>query len=95
MIDLHSHLLPAWTMAPARRRRAVGVLEPMAAKGVTDVCLTPHLQASQAERGPAGRTTSLPGSCSAGRPAPIRLHRGVELMLDRPLPTGGARRPGG
>jgi protein-tyrosine phosphatase len=57
----------------------------MALEGVTDVCLTPHLQARWAEAGPPeGHQRSLEALRLAAPPRP-RLHRGAEVMLDRPL----------
>lgn len=85
MIDLHSHLLPAVDDGSRSVAQSVGVLEQMAAKGVTDICLTPHLQASQADAGPPAAWEPAWQALLAEHATPIRLHRGVELMLDRPL----------
>jgi protein-tyrosine phosphatase len=90
VIDLHSHLLPAVDDGSRSVAQSVGVLEQMAARGVTDICLTPHLQASRAEAGPPPAWDTAWQALSAGHTAPIRLHRGVELMLDRPLPPPAA-----
>jgi protein-tyrosine phosphatase len=90
VIDLHSHLLPAVDDGVRTLERAVQVLEQMAGRGVTDVCLTPHLEASRAEQGiPASHDDAYVRLVGAA-PAQVRLHRGVELMLDRPFPPAAA-----
>ena len=90
MIDLHSHLLPAVDDGVRTVERAVQVLGQMAGRGVTEVCLTPHLEASRAEQGiPASHDDAYARLVGAA-PAQVRLHRGVELMLDRPFPPAAA-----
>ena len=51
MIDLHSHLLPGVDDGARTPEQAVAVLGRMAAAGVSDLCLTPHLLASALARG--------------------------------------------
>ena len=85
MIDLHSHLLPAVDDGSRSVSQSVAVLEQMAARGVTDICLTPHLTASRAEAGPPATWEPAWAALTADLAVPIRLHRGVEMMLDRPL----------
>lgn len=85
MIDLHSHLLPAVDDGSRSVAQSVAVLTQMAAHGVTDVCLTPHLQASTASAGPPAAWEPAWRGLTTDLTIPIRLHRGVELMLDRPL----------
>lgn len=85
MIDLHSHLLPGVDDGSRSVDQSLKVLGEMGRLGVTDVCLTPHLQASRAESGPPlSHERSFEG-LRARAPANPRLHRGAEVMLDRPL----------
>ena len=51
MIDLHSHLLPGVDDGSRTVEQSVEVLTRMGAAGITAVCLTPHLEASRAEKG--------------------------------------------
>src|SRR4051794_33130172 len=65
----------------------------MAQSGVTDLCLTPHLTASQAEGGvPAAHDVAYE-ALRAAAPASPQLHRGAEVMLDRPLGERAAGNP--
>ena len=57
----------------------------MASRGVTDVCLTPHMQARVSEAGPPESHHRAFGALVAQAPAHPRLHRGAEVMLDRPI----------
>ncbi len=94
MIDLHCHLLPAVDDGARTVERAVAVLETMAGRGVTAICLTPHLTATEAEVGvPPGHDEAFARLIAAAPPAP-RLHRGAEVMLDRPLGRAAATNPG-
>ena len=85
MIDLHSHLLPAVDDGSRSVEQSLQVLADMAAQGITDVCLTPHLQASRAEAGPPPAHERAYEALLAKSPATPRLHRGAEVMLDRPI----------
>jgi protein-tyrosine phosphatase len=85
MIDLHCHLLPAVDDGSRSVDQSVKVLEIMAQQGVTDVCLTPHLPAGRAESGPPAAHDRAFAVLQARAPASPRLHRGVEMMLDRPI----------
>ncbi len=85
MIDLHSHLLPAVDDGSRTIDQSLKVLDLMASQGVTDVCLTPHLQAGRAASGrPAAHERAFEGLRERALGSP-RLHRGAEVMLDRPL----------
>ena len=85
MIDLHSHLLPAVDDGSRSVEQSVKVLREMALRGVTDVCLTPHLQARWSEAGPtAAHQRSFEALLAQAPPRP-RLHPGAEVMLDRPI----------
>jgi protein-tyrosine phosphatase len=65
--------------------QSVKVLFEMARQGVTDVCLTPHLQAGRAEAGPPAAHNRAFEALRAQAPQMPRLHRGAEVMLDRPV----------
>jgi protein-tyrosine phosphatase len=85
VIDLHSHLLPAVDDGSRSVEQSVKVLNEMARQGITDVCLTPHLNAGRAEAGPPLAHTRAFEALQAQAPAMPRLHRGAEVMLDRPI----------
>lgn len=85
MIDLHSHLLPGVDDGSRSVEQSVAVLERLAGVGVTDVCLTPHLTVSAAVRGIPPAHDQAFAELKAAAPAQPALHRGVELMLDRPV----------
>jgi protein-tyrosine phosphatase len=85
VIDLHSHLLPAVDDGSRSVAQSVKVLEEMARQGITDVCLTPHLPAGRAESGPPAAHQRAFEALRPQAPAAPRLHRGAEVMLDRPL----------
>ncbi len=85
MIDLHSHLLPAVDDGSRSVEQSVKVLFEMARQGVTDVCLTPHLLSGRAEAGPPLTHSSAFEALQAQAPQMPRLHRGAEIMMDRPI----------
>lgn len=85
MIDLHSHLLPAVDDGSRSVEQSVQVLFEMARRGVTDVCLTPHLNSRRAEAGPPSAHNKAFEALRAQAPQMPRLHRGAEIMMDRPL----------
>lgn len=85
MIDLHSHLLPAVDDGSRSVEQSVKVLTEMARQGVTDVCLTPHILSGRAEAGPPAAHLRAFEALRAQAPAVPRLHRGAEVMLDRPV----------
>ncbi|HEU4698124.1 MAG TPA: CpsB/CapC family capsule biosynthesis tyrosine phosphatase [Gemmatimonadales bacterium] len=91
MIDLHSHLLPGVDDGSRSVEQSVGVLRTMARQGVTAVCLTPHVVASRAAQGvpPAHDRAFL--DLTAQAPPEVRLVRGAEVMLDRPLYAADAQ----
>jgi protein-tyrosine phosphatase len=89
VIDLHSHLLPGVDDGSRTVEQSVGVLRRMAERGITDVCLTPHLRAQEAANAPPERHDAAFAALRAEAPEMPRLHRGAEVMLDRPLPLGG------
>jgi protein-tyrosine phosphatase len=89
VIDLHSHLLPGVDDGSRTVEQSVGVLRRMAGLGITDVCLTPHLRAQESANAPPDRHDTAFAALRAEAPDLPRLHRGAEVMLDRPLPLGG------
>jgi protein-tyrosine phosphatase len=89
VIDLHSHLLPGVDDGSRTVEQSVGVLRRMAERGITDVCLTPHLRAQETVTAPPERHDAAFAALLADAPELPRLHRGAEVMLDRPLPLGG------
>lgn len=87
MIDLHCHLLPGVDDGAKKVEQSVKVLRMLASQGVTDICLTPHLRASQAGEGPPASHERAFAALTPEAPATPRLHRGAEVMLDRPFTT--------
>ena len=85
MIDLHCHLLPGVDDGSRSVQQSVAVLRRMARHGVTEICLTPHLLASQASEGVPADQDKAFQALSPIAPTEVRLHRGAEVMLDRPL----------
>lgn len=90
MIDLHSHLIPGVDDGSRSVEQSVRVLIAMRSAGITDVCLTPHMEASRATEGVPAAHDEAFARLQASAPKGIRLHRGAEVMLDRPFPTGAA-----
>jgi len=90
VIDLHSHLLPAVDDGSRSVEQSVLVLARMAGLGVTGICLTPHLLASQAARGVPPAHAAAFEALQPRAPAGIALYRGAEVMLDRPLESSVA-----
>lgn len=91
MIDLHSHLLPGVDDGSRTVKQSVEVLRRMAELGLTDVCLTPHLRANETVDAPPARHDEAFAALRAQAPPMPRLHRGAEVMLDRPLPREAER----
>jgi len=85
VIDLHCHLLPGVDDGSRSVQQSVEVLQQMARLGVTDICLTPHALATQASV-PAAHDAAFE-ALRVAAPDTVRLHRGAEVMLDRPLPA--------
>jgi protein-tyrosine phosphatase len=90
VIDLHSHLLPGVDDGSRSVARSVAVLKQLAELGVTDICLTPHLTASRAEHGIPAAYDAAFALLAAAAPGGVRLHRGAEIMLDRPFSAAAA-----
>ena len=89
MIDVHSHLLPGVDDGSRSAEQSVEVLSLLAAQGVTDVVLTPHVRASEIAADGVGavawRTEAFDRLRAVHAGAP-ELHLGFEIMLDLPLP---------
>lgn len=85
MIDLHNHLLPGVDDGSRSVEQSVAVLRLMAAKGVTAVCLTPHLEASRLSAGVPTSHEAAYVALKLHAPPEVRLSRGSEVMLDRPI----------
>lgn len=91
MIDLHSHLLPAVDDGSRSVEQSVEVLARFKAQGVTAVCLTPHLLASQAPAGVPAPHQRAWERLRTAAPQGVALYRGAEVMLDRPLEVAVAK----
>lgn len=91
MIDLHCHLLPGVDDGSRSVTQSVEVLTHLASQGVTGICLTPHLLASQAVEGVPAAHDHAFESLRPAIPPSIRVYRGAEVMLDRPLSAVVAR----
>lgn len=85
MIDLHSHLLPGVDDGSKSVDQSVRVLRRFVDQGITAVCLTPHLTVTKAAAGPPLAWDTALATLAAQAPRSIALHRGCELMLDRPV----------
>jgi len=92
MIDLHCHLLPGVDDGSRSVEQSARVLRAWAAKGVTHVACTPHMLASQCADGWPPHYEAAWQSLLPAVPEGLTLHRGVELMLDRPVPAAIAER---
>ncbi len=87
MIDLHNHLLPGVDDGSRSVAQSIRVLESFTRNGITAVCLTPHMLASEAASGPTEDHDQAFAALRAAAPAVPTLYRGAEIMLDRPLPA--------
>lgn len=92
MIDLHSHVLPGVDDGSRSVEQSVRVLTEFVARGITDVACTPHLLASKVAPGWPDAYEAAWASLTAVVPAGMTLHRGAEVMLDRPMPAAVADR---
>jgi protein-tyrosine phosphatase len=86
VIDLHSHLLPGVDDGSRSVAQSVRVMTELVALGVTDICLTPHVRAGELAKAPPASHEAAYAALQAAAPPLPRLHRGAEVMLDRPLP---------
>lgn len=86
MIDLHTHLIPGVDDGSHTVEQSVEVLQKFARQGVTAVCCTPHLKASEVDDAPCEEMDALLGDLVDAAPPSPSLHRGFEIMLDVPHP---------
>jgi protein-tyrosine phosphatase len=86
VIDLHTHLIPGVDDGSHTVEQSVEVLQKFARQGVTAVCCTPHLKASEAEAAPCDDMDALLSDLIDAAPPAPALHRGFEIMLDVPRP---------
>lgn len=84
MIDIHSHLLPGVDDGSPSVDVTLPVLERFAADGLELLVLTPHLQASDADRVSPETYADIFAELVARAPALPALRRGWEIMLDGP-----------
>ena len=91
MIDLHTHLIPGVDDGSHTVEQSVEVLQRFARQGVTAVCCTPHLKASEAGAAPCAQMDALLGDLIDAAPPVPALHRGFEILLDVPNPVLGER----
>jgi len=92
MIDLHSHLLPGVDDGSRTVEQSVGVLKRWADEGVTAVCLTPHMTVTKAAGGVPDAWDEAFARLTRVAPHMVKLFRGSEMMLDRPLSEAAADR---
>jgi protein-tyrosine phosphatase len=92
VIDLHSHVLPGVDDGSRTVEQSIGVLRSFVAKGITDVACTPHILASNVALGWPENYEAAWTTLTAQLPEGIAVHRGAEVMLDRPLPGAAAER---
>lgn len=85
MIDLHSHLLPGVDDGSRSVAQSVLVMQEFRQQGITDIALTPHLLASRAGAGFPESYDAAWEQLRGEVPQGITLHRGAEVMMDRPL----------
>ena len=86
MIDLHTHLLPGVDDGADTAPQALAVLARFAEQGVTAVCCTPHLKASECDDALCGAMDAALEELRALAPETPELVRGFEIMLDVPQP---------
>jgi protein-tyrosine phosphatase len=68
--------------------QSLKVMQEQVARGVTDICLTPHVRAGDVTKAPPPAHEAAYSALQAEALPLPRLHRGAEVMLDRPLPSG-------
>jgi protein-tyrosine phosphatase len=67
--------------------QSLKVMKEQVARGVTDICLTPHVRAGDVAKAPPPVHEAAYAALRAEALPLPRLHRGAEVMLDRPLPS--------
>jgi protein-tyrosine phosphatase len=91
VIDLHTHLIPGVDDGAHTVEQSVEVLERFARQGVTAVCCTPHLNASEVDDAPCVMMDGLLAALADAAPPSPALVRGFEILLDVPEPDLGDR----
>jgi protein-tyrosine phosphatase len=91
VIDLHTHLIPGVDDGSHTVEQSVDVLQHFAHQGLTAICCTPHLKASEAAEAPCDDMDSLLADLVDAAPPTPTLCRGFEIMLDVPNPQLGDR----
>jgi protein-tyrosine phosphatase len=91
VIDLHTHLIPGVDDGSHTIEQSVDVLQHFARQGLTAVCCTPHLKASDVADAPCDDMDSLLADLVDAAPPTPSLCRGFEIMLDIPKPNLGDR----
>lgn len=86
MIDVHCHLLPGVDDGARDVDEAVATLRELAGQGYAAVVLTPHLRGARVAQGLPSRFDRAFEALRPAAPAEVALFRGVELMLDVPIP---------
>jgi protein-tyrosine phosphatase len=84
VIDLHTHLLPGVDDGSPSLEQSWRVMTRLRQERVTAIACTPHLNASEADHAPVEEHGALFEQLRAGAPPGLELHRGFEIMLDRP-----------
>lgn len=87
MLDLHCHLLHGVDDGSRSIEQSVRTLNLMRENGTTAVCLTPHFSVGRIARGLPPTHDSAFAELRNAAPRGVALHRGVELLLDRPVRT--------
>jgi len=88
VIDIHCHLLPGVDDGARDVAEAVETLRELASQGYAAVVLTPHLRGGRVGQGlPERFDRAFTELRPAAAPTQVKLFRGVELMLDIPIPA--------
>lgn len=82
MIDIHTHLLPAFDDGSPSAEHSWQVLARMALEGVLVVVCTPHLKASQIGEAPLELRSERLRVLKTGVPGGVTILPGWEIMLD-------------
>jgi protein-tyrosine phosphatase len=85
VIDLHCHLLQGVDDGSRTIEQSIRTLTLMRENGTTAVCLTPHFSVGRIGKGLPPAHNSAFAELVTRAPAGVALHRGVELLLDRPV----------
>lgn len=92
MIDLHSHVLPGVDDGSRSLEQSLRTLRMFELRGVTEVACTSHLAASRLEAGQSPAYEAAWTLLNQHLPPGMKLYRGAEVMLDKPIPAAAAER---